>query len=314
MGEGQLTVNELTNLINEFKNKECQMYLYWGNNTNYKLYNTLFKEEELKDFKNIVLNTIEEALKNRVISNYDIECSADDVIEVYPSDTIEKYKEVEQRIKNEEILSIGSKTNLERVNFIVFKLCIDTDEEEKVITVIKRFNKPSTVFKQALKYRIIGNEMKRIKEDVIYLDEQVDAFEYNNTFYILNRNKFNTIFKFRDEYYKLIDNKEDYIKNTHFIDNPEDFLNKCKDNANYVKKMAKIIKNEGFENLEKNKHKVKDVIKKHKLDIKVDSNNRIIYNEENIGEILNLLLDHYVISELSEKRAIAKALDYETEE
>ena len=314
MAKKELTVIELKNVKKKKKNKGTNEYLYWGDNRNYKLYRTIFEGAEIKEFKESVINTIEFALENRVIKNYDLECSFDDVIECCPSIDVENYQVINDKIAAEEVASIDQKTNLEKINFIIFKLCISDNGEEKELTIVKKFNKPSTVLKQAMRFAWLGDRMKKIEEDVIYLDGQVDAFEYDGNFFILNRDKFNSIFKFRDMYCKLIDNKEEFIIETDFIDNPEEFINKCKDNGHYVKKITKAIVREGFENLEKNKHRVKDVIEKHKLGIKVDSNNRIIFEEDKIEGILNLLLDHCVISELSDKRAIAKALDFETEE
>lgn len=314
MAEKGLTLIELKNVIEEFKNNDTNEYLYWGDNRNYKIYRTIFEQAEIKEFKENVINTIGYALESRVIKNYDLECSFDDVIEFYPSTEVENYKVINDKIDSEEISNIDQKTNLEKMNFIIFKLCMNDNGKEKYLTIVKKFNKPATVLKQAMKFAWVGDRMKKIEEDVIYLDGQVDAFEYNGDFFILNRDKFNSIFKFRDMYCKLIDNKEDYIVETDFIDNPEEFISKCKSNGHYVKKITKAIVRDGFENLEKNKHKVKDVIEKHKLGIKLDSNNRIIFEEDKIEGILDILLDHCVISELSDKRAIAKALDFETEE
>ena len=81
-----------------------------------------------------------------------------------------------------------------------------------------------------------------------------------------------------------------------------------------MQRISKAIIRKGFENIEKNKDRVKDVIEKHKLGIKIDQEGRIVYEENKIGNILNLLLDYCVISELSDKRAIARALDFEGEE
>lgn len=314
MAKKELTLIELKSVVEEFKNKDTNEYLYWGDNRNYKIYSTIFEQSEIKEFKENVINTIAYALESRVIKNYDLECSFDDVIEFYLSTDVENYKVINDKIESEEISNIDQKTNLDKMNFIIFKLCISDNGEEKNLTIVKKFNKPATVLKQAMRFAWVGDRMKKIEEDVIYLDGQVDAFEYNGNFFILNREKFNSIFKFRDMYCKLIDNKEEYIVGTDFIDNPEEFIIKCKCNGHYVKKITKVIVREGFENLKKNKHKVKDVIEKHKLGIKLDSNNRIILEEDKIDGILNILLDHCVISELSDKRAIAKALDFETEE
>ena len=314
MEKKELTVLELKNVIEEFKLHETNEEIYWGQNSNYKLYKTIFEGDEVKELKRNVISTIEFALENRAISNYDLECSFDETIEVFPSDKVENYSLINNRILEEDINNIDVETKLENLNFIIFRITIPSAQENKNITIIKRFVKPQTTLRQAMKLLWLGDRMKKVEENVIYLDNQVDAFEYSGEFFILNRDKFNSIFKFKDMYCKLIDMKADYIKETNFIDNPEEFISKCRENGHYVKRISKAIIREGFENIEKNKNKVKDVIEKHKLGIKTDKEGKIIYEEDKIGNILNLLLDHCVISELSDKRAIARALDFEGEE
>ena len=306
--------NELKTVISEFKNNNTNEYLFWGDNRNYKLYKTIFEEEEIKDYKESIINTIELLLNEREITQYDLDCSFDDTIECYSAIDVKNYQVINDKIDAEEVTNISKKTDLDKVNFIIFKICINDNLKEKELTIIKRFNKPSTVLRQGMRFSLVGDKMKRIDDDVIFLDGQIDAFEYGDIFYIIDRQKFNSIFKFRDMYCKIIDEKEAFIKEKELIDNPEEFINICKNNGHYVKKLTKAIVKNGFENLEKNKHRVKDVIKQHKLDIKIDSNNRIIFEENKIEEIINLLLDHYVKSELSDKRAVARALDYEAED
>lgn len=310
----EITLIELKRIVEEFKKRDSNEELFWGQNSNFKLYKTIFEGNEIKELKQNLINTIEYALENRVISNYDLECSFDDTIETLPSDKVDNYFFINHKIEDEDINNIDSSTKIEKLNFIVFRITIQINNENKSITIIKKFNKPHTVLKQAIRLIWLGDRMEKVNEDVIYLDNQVDAFEYEGRFFILNRDKFNTIFKFRDLYCQLIDNKSEDIINTNFIDNPKEFIDKCKVNGHYVKKISKAIIRNGFETLEKNKDRVKEVIEQHKLGIKLDENNRIIYEEDKIGAILDILLDHCVISELSDRRAIAKALDYKMEE
>ena len=314
MAKNEPTIEELKEIISKFKNGNTNEYLYWGDNRNYKLYKTIFEETEIKEFKDGVLNTLEYAVENRAIERYDFECSSDDTIEFCSAEDVDKYSVINEKITTEDIKVIDRDTKIENMNFIIFRLSVSENGEEKYLTIVKKFYKPATAFRQAMKYAWLGDKMKKVEEDIIYLDEQVDAFEYDGKFFIINRDKFNSIFKFRDMYCKFIDDNTDIITNTNIIDSPEIFIDKCKNNGHYIKKIAKIILKKGFENLEKNKHKVKDVIEKHNLGIQIDSDNRIIFSEDKIEGILNLLLDHYVISELSDKRAVAKALEYETEE
>ena len=189
MSKEDLTLIELKNVIDEFKNNDTNEYLYWGNNRNYKLYRTIFEGSEIKEFKQRIISTIELALENRVINNYDLECSFDDVIELYPSKDVENYNIINEKIKKDEVADIKQETNLENMNFNIFRMKANYGEE-KEITIIKKFNKPGMVLKQAMKFAWLGDRMKKIDEDVIYLDGQVDAFEYDGSFFILNRDRF----------------------------------------------------------------------------------------------------------------------------
>lgn len=49
--------------------------------------------------------------------------------------------------------------------------------------------------------------------------------------------------------------------------------------------------------------------KNHGLKLEFDSDGKIIYKKEYVNEILNLLLDHYVKSELTNRRMLAKAIE-----
>ena len=161
-----------------------------------------------------------------------------------------------------------------------------------------------------MKYIISGSKIRRVKGDIIFLDEMVSFFEYNGKFYILDKDFFNSFFKFREMYKKYINKNIEGIKKCDVIDNMELFIDNCKGNGHYIKKLTKAIILKCFENIEKNKDKIPNVIDEFNLKIELDENNRIIYKEKDTKEILDLLLEHYVKSALTNKKMIAKALDY----
>lgn len=237
MPKEELTILGLKNIITNFEEKETNEYLYWGRNDNFNIYKTLFEGEEISEFKNMLLNTIKYSISNKEICKYDLEVSCDDVIEVIEANKVENYAIINHKVREEDIINIDSEVRLDKFNFIFFRMSMEIDNEIKQITIIKKFNKPRTVLQQAMKLSWLGNKMKRINEDIIYLDNQVDAFEYDGQFYVFNRNNFNTIFKFKDMYCKLIDKSSEFIENSDFINDPEAFIDKCKENGHYVKKM-----------------------------------------------------------------------------
>lgn len=309
----EIDVSNLKKIILNLKESETNEEVFWGRNDNFKLYKTIFEDDTISNFKKNVLDMILFVLDKRSINKYDLECSFDDTVEIMDADKVVNYQNVKNKIGKEEILPIDKNTNLEKLNFIFFKMILKLKEGNKTITVIKKFNKPSSVLKQSIKCIWLGDKMQQVKEDVIYLDNQVDAFEIDNVLYIFNRNHFNSIFKFKDMYCRLIDNSAKLIEDSDFIDNSSEFIEKCKSNGHYVKKISKAIIAKGFENIKQHKDKIPNIIREYNLNINLDSNGKIIYEEEKVGKILDLILDHCVKSALTDKKAIARALEFEEE-
>lgn len=232
--EGE-TISSLKALIKELRESKTNEELLFGRADNYKLYRTLFEGDEIKDFKDIVLDTIEFYLNNRIIENYDLEISCDDSIEVVDTKFVKEYDRlIENLDKEESINSINQDTKLEKINFIYFKL--EIPNTTKRIVLLKKFIKPQTTLRQAIRFKMLGNKMERVNEDILYLDNSVSVFEYNSKFYIFDRNHFNSLFKFRDMYCKLIDNNSEEINTSELVDNPQAFIDKCKNNRTLCKK------------------------------------------------------------------------------
>ena len=70
-----------------------------------------------------------------------------------------------------------------------------------------------------------------------------------------------------------------------------------------------IMSLESFKNVKDNKNKLQDIKKDYKLNLEFTDDGKIVYNKEHVNEILNLLLEHYVTSALTDKRMLAKAIE-----
>ena len=83
--------------------------------------------------------------------------------------------------------------------------------------------------------------------------------------------------------------------------------------GHFVKRISKVIMEKGLENIKENKERIPQIIINHKLKIQLDKDNKIVYEEEYTKEILDLLLDLYVTSELTDKKGVARSMEYEGE-
>lgn len=228
-------VSNLKQIIKELQDSDTNEELLFGRGDNYKLYKTIFEGDEIEELKAIVLDTIEYYLDNRSMEKYDLEISCDDSIDVVDTKIVEEYERLLENVNNEEnINKINEETNFDKINFIYLK--IEKPNSDIKIVIFKKFIKPQTALRKAMRVKMLGEKMKRVKEDILYLDSLVSCFEYNGKFYIFDRNHFNSLFKFRDMYCRLIDNNSTKIGECEFIDNPEAFIEKCKNNRTFCKK------------------------------------------------------------------------------
>ena len=228
-------ISNLKQIIKDLQNSDTNEDLLFGRGDNYKLYKTIFEGDEIQELKSILLNTIEYYLDNRNMEKYDLEISCDDSIDIVDTKIVEEYGRLLENVNNEgSINKINEETSFEKINFIYFK--IEKPNSDIKIVIFKKFIKPQNALRKSMKVKMLGEKMKRVKEDILYLDSLVSCFEYNGKFYIFDRNHFNSLFKFREMYCRLIDNNSSEICETEFIDNPEAFIEKCKNNRTFCKK------------------------------------------------------------------------------
>ena len=228
-------ISKLKQIIKELQNSDTNEDLLFGRGDNYKLYKTIFEGDEIQELKSILLNTIEYYLDNRNMEKYDLEISCDDSIDIVDTKIVEEYGRLLENVNNEESINkINEETSFEKINFIYFK--IEKPNSDIKIVIFKKFIKPQNALRKSMKVKMLGEKMKRVKEDILYLDSLVSCFEYNGKFYIFDRNHFNSLFKFREMYCRLIDNNSSEICETEFIDDPEAFIEKCKNNRTFFKK------------------------------------------------------------------------------
>lgn len=251
-------------------------------------------------------------LESNKIEKYDLEVSTDEAIQQIFSNVVTEYEVINQFITTDSKKTpvIKSDTNINLFDFYAIKLAKKVGEEVRTITLFRRYHKQTSHFKKSFKYYFDSKELVEFNKAVITLDDQVDVIEYMGVFYVLNRNAFNSIFSFKDFFEKVLENKKKDFINSKIIVNSEKMIEDCKTDGRYIKRMAKFLIAGDYDEITKNKEKIKEIVKGYKLKIKVSKTNEIIYKDKNdLNEILNLLLEHYVVSALTEKRMLAKAIE-----
>lgn len=265
-----------------------------------------------------ILPTIESSMiyvtneiNKRSFEQYDLELSLDETVQIVDREKVINGEEIilefnECTVDNTKNLS--DKFNLDRLNFIMIQLY--NPEDNKCMYLFEKYIHFTSKYKNSTKFTLNGNQAAPFKKDIITINPYIDAILLEDNYYILNRNNFNTIFNFKDVFYKIINENKNLIEKANLFVESNSFIEDCVQDGRYLPRLAKVILSSGFEEVKKNKSKLPKLKKLYNLKFTLNKNNEIEYNDKKeISDIINVLLDHFVISALTDKKMIAKAIE-----
>lgn len=278
----------------------------------YKTWMLLCSNQDIGEMLEETLANIEKITQERTIDEYDLELSTDDTVQVIKEEKVINYPNLMRCITVDytDDNTINENMDYDKLDFVVVKLSDNSGENPKpAITVLKKHLKSPAKFKGTKRFIFNGKEAVVFDKPLLVIGSNVEAFNVAGYFYITNRDNFNTMLNFKDVYYKIVDDNAEQIKQAGLFDNAEDFIIDCRNNGRYVPRLTKAILLESFKNVKENKNKLQDIKKNYKLNLEFTDDGKSVYNKAHVNEILNLLLEHYVTSALTDKRMLAKAIE-----
>lgn len=289
---------------------EINIMLVNQNNQRKRSYIGFMLRTEPEDIQAVIessLTSILEEIKNRTLDKYDLEISVDESIQTVPKEDVIHGDEIlaEFSVNYADSGTIDEKTDLSKIKFMVIQIYNGSDS----LYLFKRYIQPSKAYLTSQKYILSGGLMKPFREEVITIHSWVDAFLLEDTYYVLNRNVFNSIFAYKDVFKKILDENTQKIKECGLLTDSEQFIKDCETDGRYLPRLTKAILAKGFEEVSKKKEGIPTIIKDYKLSLHLSESGEIIYRgKEDIPELLHLLLRHYVIDALTSSRMIAAAI------
>lgn len=316
-----MNMSELQKLIAYYKDNLKEQYIQvdmmFAKKTTstkrlYKTWMLLCRNRDIEEMLKETLSNMEKVTQERTIDNYDLELSADETIQVIEEEKVINYPQLTESLTVEytDDNIINENTEYDKLDFSVVKLSDNSEEEPKpAITILKKHFKSPAKFKGTRRFVFNGREAVAFDKPLLVIGSNVEAFNVAGYFYITNRNNFNTMLNFRDVYFKIVDDNAEQIKQAELFDNADDFIADCRNNGRYVIRLTKAILAESFKNVKDNKEKLWNIKKDYNLNLEFTDNGKIVYNKDHVKEILNLLLEHYVTSALTNKRMLALAIE-----
>ena len=316
-----MNMTELQELVIYYRNNLSQQHIQVdimfakkkaGTRQLYKTWMLLCRNRDVEEMLEETLFNMERLIQERTIDEYDLELSTDETIQVIEEEKVVNYPQLTEAITinytDDNI--INENTDYDKLDFAVVKLSDNSEDEAKpAITILKRHLKSPAKFKGTKRFIFNGREAVAFNRSLLVIGANIEAFNVAGYFYITNRDNFNTMLNFKDVYYKIVDENTEQIKQAELFDNTDDFIEDCRNNGRYITRLTKAILVESFKNVKNNKDRLQDIKKNYKLNLNFTEDGKIIYNKEYVNEILNLLLEHYVTSALTDKRMLAKAIE-----
>ena len=279
-----------------------------------RTYKTYMMECDKKSVKGMVEGTLEYLIKEmdaRVMEEYDLELSRDEAVQYIKRDCVIHSEtilgSITQRLSDENTLN--KKVDFDKLNFSVVQLFLP--EHDRRLFLFKKHikNQIHAKMKSAV-FSFNGKEFLPLTDRILTIGSNVEAVLLEDYYYILNRDKFNSMFDYKDAFIEIAESNAEAIVATDMIENAWDFIEQCKNDGRYLPRLAKAILGEGLSNLMMYKSRLGGIKRDYRLRIELAEDGKIIYsNPEDAPEILNLLLDHYVVSALTEHKMLAKAIE-----
>ncbi len=279
-------------------------------------YNTWMLSCKNNDIEEVLAESVVGVLSRldvRRIDTYDLETSTDNTIEVVEKDKVSTYPLIDQAFTIDYTPSntVSEGMDYDRLDFSVVRLSYSGEYGNNLpqLTLFKKYYKPTAKLKAAKRIVFTGKEAKIFNKKLLVIAPNVEAFLLDDNFYIIERNAFQIMMNFKDLYQKVIEEHIEEMKATQLLDDMDTFIQECRSNGNYVTRLAKVILCDGFKNLLDNKEKISVIARDYNLKLETNQTGQIKYNKNQINEVLNLLLDHYVTSALTDRKMIAKAIE-----
>lgn len=257
------------------------------------------------------LKSVQGILKESEIRKFDFEFGEDGVIQTLKRDEVAYTDEIlnELSIELNEKNIMNAERKIDNLDFVVIQMVSSADSVGDLI-LFKKYIKAGTAFKKSVKMVFEGSVPKVIKEDIVTIGDNVDAVLYDGTYYVLNRRGFDSIFSYREGFKRIVAEGRQGIKNSGMFSDTDKFINDCVKDGRYLPRLAKTIASGCFGEVAKKIGNLAKIKATHGVKLSLTPDNKIAYTgEEDIPEILNLLLDHYVVSPMTDRAMLAKAIE-----
>jgi hypothetical protein len=239
------------------------------------------------------------------IKEYDI--YEDEPNTIYTYDTKNKIGSFNKIIDNLKYpANIPSITDLTDLYDNIWAFCISSKYNNQDLFTFKRLYKQRVAIDKkgngilkriSARFDTNTNKFELIEGESITFETNIDCVYFVDTFYIINKNNFESIVNIEQEYFELAKECTNAIKGFDFVEGIEIIEEEIAKNPTLNKKLARISENGYHKDItQKRIAAMKRIAKRFKLKINIDGDKIKINNSKDISDFIKLLDDYFVQS------------------
>lgn len=181
------------------------------------------------------------------------------------------------------------------------------NKEDKTLKIFRKYIN-SKISQESRMLRIVDGTMELIDGEILMFDLKIDAIEYENYAYIINRFYFRQLFAFNEKFLEYVKNSLDTLKEEDVIVNFDEFAEHGLDSSRVVNRFITVIKENRLVWLKENINSAKKVAEEFKLKIEFEGD-RILYSKKScsVNDVMILICGLCVRDAVDRRKYIAAA-------
>lgn len=262
-------------------------------------------------------NTTSELMSNmsekKQISIMEIEKEDDEYIVTVPLTDIDKLKEYINMIKNDQYTAFNAhdcEEFLKKLKFYIVQIKINEEE----YYLIKRYSVNKLVTPKKVYLVCKENTFEHLKDEkILVLDSNYDALVHNEIVFMINDKQFSLLTGYYEKEKVQATAILNSIDQVGIIKDFEKLKEYCSERISYIKRLSKV---DGNVLKKLNFKKIEELKKRRNVDFVIDkkSNTVSFENAEQLKNVVDLILDNFLVSELTNEayRALNKLRESKT--
>lgn len=188
-----------------------------------------------------------------------------------------------------------------RAKFWSYIIRIPYGEGDDAIYLFNKASESNILGRKEHIFHIVDDEYDDLDKRALALSTTADCLLIGDTMLIFEMGKFESIFRYSEQYIKDIKKKIPELKEQNKVENVDALLEYCGTDPRKIRRLDRVLTKKNYSTL--TNKQIKDMVKEYNLDIKFE-NEKMVVTKENLLDVMTVLEDYCVETYGNKTKAI----------